>query len=388
MGFLKKAFKKIGKGIKKVAKKVTKVTKNIWKGIKKAGGKVMKAISKAGIVGQLGLMLVMPYAMAGIGSLIGGAAGGLSATWTGFGNWASGMMGSSNAFAQAVGGIAKGVYHAGATAGKLIKGVASFIDTGFKTIAQKTGLPNPIEGFSSAVKSGYTKSFAATNNFLFGGTDIQATASQLRAAGVTDTSFTDKFLQEATAPKLDEKGFNIEKLESLQQGDLSGQIYNPTGTVTYNDATGIYTDSIGVEFTADLDGNFTQVGGFKFGEFNMPKGGYTVTPEMATEQLTSMGIDTSIPQVGELPTRVNKFGQQIKDFAVSKAGDYINKYVDNKINNSIYGEQDTDTSIGFSQWEEIGRGIDVVNFFKKGDSYTPSLAAFYDDAENVFGSRA
>jgi hypothetical protein len=96
MGFLKKTFKKIAKGIKKVAKKVVKVQKKVWKGLKKVGGKIMKAINKAGIIGQIGLMLVMPYAMAGIGSLVGGAAGGLSATWTGFGNWASSMMGSSN----------------------------------------------------------------------------------------------------------------------------------------------------------------------------------------------------------------------------------------------------------------------------------------------------
>ena len=94
----KKLFKKIAKGIKKVAKKIVKVQKKVWKGIKKVGGKVMKAINKAGIVGQLGLMLVMPYAMSGLGSLVGNAAGGLSATWNGFGNWAGNMMGKSNVF--------------------------------------------------------------------------------------------------------------------------------------------------------------------------------------------------------------------------------------------------------------------------------------------------
>ncbi len=146
----KKLIKKIGKGISKVAKKIVKVQKKVWKGIKKVGGKVMKAINKAGVLGQIGLMLIMPYAMAGVGSLIGSAAGGISATWTGFGNWASSMMGSSNVFAKTVGHIARGVYHAGATAGKVITGVTKFIDTGFKAIANATGLPNPIEGFSNA----------------------------------------------------------------------------------------------------------------------------------------------------------------------------------------------------------------------------------------------
>jgi hypothetical protein len=348
MGFLKKIVKKIGKGIKKVAKKVKKVTGNIWRGIKKAGGKVMRAINKAGIVGQLGLMLAMPYAMSGIGSLIGGASGGLSATWTGFGNWANKIMAGSNPLAKAVGGIAKGIYHAGATAGKFVKSVSSFIDSGFTAIAQKTGLPNPIEGFSSAVKSGFTDSFSATNNFLFGGTDIQATSAQLRAAGVTDTSFTDQFLKEVTTPKFDEQGFNIEKMEALQKGELS-------------------TD-------------------FKAGQVNIPEGGFKVTPEMTAEQLTNMGIDLNIPQFNmpEEPSLFSKFGKKIKDFAVSKGFDYVNEYVDSKINHSIYGEQNNDTSIAFNQWDEIGRGIDPMNFFKKGDSYTPSLVAFYEQAENTF----
>jgi len=380
MGFLKKTFKKIAKGIKKVAKKVVKVQKKVWKGIKKVGGKIMKAINKAGIIGQIGLMLVMPYAMAGIGSLVGGAAGGLSATWTGFGNWASSMMGSSNAFAQAVGGIARGVYHAGATAGKIIKGVSSFIDTGFTRIAEATGLPNPIEGFSNAVKSGYTKSFSATNNFLFGSSKYQATASQLKAAGVqVDTSFTDKFLEEATKPAFDEKGFNVEKMKSLEAGELSGEIYQPIGQVRYNEATGTYSDILGNEFNADLNGNFTPVDTLKAGEINLEAG----KGMEAKYKYDPLKAGTVTAPGGK--SKVRELMENVQDFAEQKATEYASKWVSNKIDENIYGAgDDYSTSIGFNPWEEEGVGITAQNFFTQGDSYTTSLATFYDQASRAF----
>ena len=52
MGFLSKLFK----GVKKFVKK-------IGKGIKKIVKKVGMAVGKLGIVGQIGMMFLMPYAM-------------------------------------------------------------------------------------------------------------------------------------------------------------------------------------------------------------------------------------------------------------------------------------------------------------------------------------
>jgi len=49
----KKLIKKIGKGIKKVAKKIG------------------KAVGKLGIVGQIGMMFLMPYAVGALGSFFG-----------------------------------------------------------------------------------------------------------------------------------------------------------------------------------------------------------------------------------------------------------------------------------------------------------------------------
>ena len=63
MGF----FKKIFKGIKKVFKKIGKAVKKAVKGIGKFMGKI-------GVVGQLGLALIMPYALPALGGFLGTAA--------------------------------------------------------------------------------------------------------------------------------------------------------------------------------------------------------------------------------------------------------------------------------------------------------------------------
>jgi len=64
MGF----FKKIFKGVKKVFKKIGKAVKSAFK-------KVGKFMGKIGIVGQLGLALIMPYALPALGGLATGMMG-------------------------------------------------------------------------------------------------------------------------------------------------------------------------------------------------------------------------------------------------------------------------------------------------------------------------
>ena len=80
MGF----FKKIFKGIKKVFKKIGKAIKSVFK-------KVGKFMGKIGIVGQLGLALIMPYALPALGGL------------------ATGMMGTQ--LGGALGAVVKGAGH-------------------------------------------------------------------------------------------------------------------------------------------------------------------------------------------------------------------------------------------------------------------------------------
>jgi hypothetical protein len=67
--------------LKKLWKGVKKVVKKIGKGIKKVVGKIGAAIGKLGIIGQIGMMFLMPYAMAGLSSFFGGV-GAKIATWS------------------------------------------------------------------------------------------------------------------------------------------------------------------------------------------------------------------------------------------------------------------------------------------------------------------
>jgi len=112
MGWLRKKAKQIGKGIKKIGKKLKKVI-----------GKIAKPFAKLGIVGQIALGFLMPWAAGAI--------------FKGFGTLASTMAGSSNLFVKAAGSLMKGV-HWGATK---IKGaftkVTDAISGGLETITGK-----------------------------------------------------------------------------------------------------------------------------------------------------------------------------------------------------------------------------------------------------------
>jgi hypothetical protein len=112
MGWLRKKAKQIGKGIKKIGKKLKKVI-----------GKIAKPFAKLGIVGQVALGFLMPWAAGAI--------------FKGFGTLASTMAGSSSLFVKTAGSLMKGV-HWGATK---IKGaftkVTDAISGGLETITGK-----------------------------------------------------------------------------------------------------------------------------------------------------------------------------------------------------------------------------------------------------------
>tara|TARA_R100001460_G_scaffold50134_1_gene88461 strand:+ start:2188 stop:2967 length:780 start_codon:yes stop_codon:yes gene_type:complete len=117
MGFLRKTIKKIGKGIKKIGK-----------GLKKVMGKIMKPFAKLGIVGQIGLGMLMPWAIGGIFS-------GLTSST--FANFAGNLVSNGNLFGKMAGRLMQGV-HWGATK---IKGayssVTEAISNGFETVTNK-----------------------------------------------------------------------------------------------------------------------------------------------------------------------------------------------------------------------------------------------------------
>ena len=121
-------FKKLFKGLKKVFKKVGKGIKKVVKGVGKVMGKIAKPFQKFGLVGQIALGFIMPWA---IGSVFGGL------TSTAFGTFAQGLTQSSNIFAKAAGYTFKGI-HWGATK---IKNAYNFvsdkISQGIETMTNK-----------------------------------------------------------------------------------------------------------------------------------------------------------------------------------------------------------------------------------------------------------
>lgn len=364
---IKKAFKKVVKGVSKAIKKVTKpivkVGKKLWKGVQKVGGKIMKAINKAGIIGQIGLMLVMPYAFQGLGTLIGAAGGGIGATWTGFGNWANTMMGGSSAFAKTVGTIAKGIHSAGAIVGRGIQSVAGFIDKGFQAFSNATGLGNPIEGFSNAVKQGYADSFAATNNFLFSGTDFGATAEQLKSAGV-----------EVKSP------FDVGKIKEKVKAQFGDKVVDqqlPEINMEAMDFTKV--DQAGYQFNPET-GQLEFFEGLKPGEIKLP----TVTPEGLQQTYESLGIETKPDLESQLTiTPPKTFAQKAGDVlgTVGTVLDVVGK------GKSVYDQfQEQEQMYGLGKYSLEGPGIGDVNFFRSQGQIGLNLNAYaYDMQRYAYG---
>jgi hypothetical protein len=109
MGFFSKVWKGLKKGVKKIAR-----------GIKKVVKKVGAAIGKLGIVGQIGMMFLMPYAMGALGSMF-GATGALS-------SWSATLLGpQAGVFSRALGHTLNLINTAGTAVGNVYNSISSTI---------------------------------------------------------------------------------------------------------------------------------------------------------------------------------------------------------------------------------------------------------------------
>ena len=137
--FVKKGFKKIGKGFKSAFK-------SIGKGIKSAMGKIGKFMGKIGIVGQIALMFTPVGAMmSNMFASIGNVAGGMFSKVVGKaavqGAAGSGLLGSSSAILRGAGTVLKAAGNfaqAGHSAFRTITdGISSFVTEFSKTALKK-----------------------------------------------------------------------------------------------------------------------------------------------------------------------------------------------------------------------------------------------------------
>jgi len=122
MGILSKAWKGLKKGVKKIGK-----------GIKKVFGKVAKVFGKLGIVGQLALGFLMPYALGAMSSFASAALGKVS-------TWSTTLLKSSNVFVNAVGKGLKLVHDAGTALGRMYTSVTDTISAGVDKTKELLGL--------------------------------------------------------------------------------------------------------------------------------------------------------------------------------------------------------------------------------------------------------
>jgi len=142
---IKKAFKKVVKGIGKGIKKVAK-------GISKVLGKIAKPFAKMGVLGQIALGFIMPWAVGGIMKGMGFLAS------ESFGAIASNLAGKTNLFQKAVGKLAQGI-HMGASG---INKAYTFISDGISA-----GL-NKVSELGGKIKTGITDKFEAAAEWVTG----------------------------------------------------------------------------------------------------------------------------------------------------------------------------------------------------------------------------
>ena len=131
-------FSRIFKGIKKVVKK-------IGRGIKKVVKKVGRAVGKLGIVGQIGMMFLMPYAMSGLGSLFGQFAGGTANTW------ANVLMSKSNIAAKALGHTMNAIHTVGSAVIRPFTFVRDQIGEAINWIGDQTSTGSLTDGVNKLI---------------------------------------------------------------------------------------------------------------------------------------------------------------------------------------------------------------------------------------------
>ena len=177
MGF----FSKIFKGIKKVVKK-------IGRGIKKVVKKVGRAVGKLGIVGQLGMMFLMPYAMSGLGSLFGQFAGGTANTW------ANVLMSKSNIAAKALGHTMNAIHTVGSSVIRPFTFVRDQIGEAINWIGDQTSTGSLTDGVNKLIgydpetrlKEFDLEAIRGKRKADFGSLDISGIKEATADIGITD----------------------------------------------------------------------------------------------------------------------------------------------------------------------------------------------------------
>ena len=145
-------FSKIKKGFKKIVKKVGRGIKKVAKGIGKVLGKIAKPFQKLGILGQIALSFIMPWAVGGIMKGMGYLAS------SSFGTFASGLAGKSNLFVKAAGKLAQGINFGAAKINQAYTFISDGISKGLDWVGEQ----------GAKLKKGITNKFDAAKEWVTG----------------------------------------------------------------------------------------------------------------------------------------------------------------------------------------------------------------------------
>ena len=175
-------FSKIKRGFKKIVKKIGRGIKKVAKGIGKVLGKIAKPFQKLGILGQIALSFIMPWAVGGIMKGMGYLAS------SSFGTFAGGLAKSSNLFVKAAGKLAQGINFGAAKINQAYTFISDGISKGLDWVGQqgaklKKGITNKFDAAKEWVTGTPTYSddgilLATEQKELFAGDDIFADVDQ------------------------------------------------------------------------------------------------------------------------------------------------------------------------------------------------------------------
>ena len=175
-------FSKIKRGLKKIVKKVGRGIKKVAKGIGKVLGKIAKPFQKLGILGQIALSFIMPWAVGGIMKGMGYLAS------SSFGTFASGLAADGNLFIKAAGKLAQGINFGAAKINQAYTFISDGISKGLDWVGEqgaklKKGITNKFDAAKEWVTGTPTYSddgilLATEQKELFAGDDIFANVKQ------------------------------------------------------------------------------------------------------------------------------------------------------------------------------------------------------------------
>jgi len=166
-------FSKLKKSFKKIVKKVGGAIKKVAKGIGKVMGKIAKPFAKFGILGQIALSFIMPWAIGGIMSGMGYLAG------NAFGTFATGMAtntATGTMFSRAAGKLLQGINYGAAAVNKAYTFVSDGITKGLDWVGQQ----------GAKLKKGITNTFDGAKEWITGGPDLATIDLSKTTAGIAD----------------------------------------------------------------------------------------------------------------------------------------------------------------------------------------------------------